>query len=325
MVVAVFPHGLIGVPLARRVLFREPNSVSSFYQHLVFSRAPSRALSRRLAAIAMTTAAPDAASPSMITSEKEELEFWQRVTAHQKTAQRLSASEEARIVVDQCLSAFLSTFSKKFEGFPYTSYVDYAADEDGSLILSVSSLAPHRKDLEEYQKCSLLIMKDKLDRSDILVTYMGEASEVPELEVKKARDVFLSKHPQAFWVDFGDFKFMRVQPRMIRYASGIVSPFNRTGEFSGEDLTHANLDPIAQFSIPIVTHMNKDHADDTKRIVEKAIGINVESARIIDLDTLGLNVQVVFQSKPIKLRVPFPRPAQDRKDVKNLIVQMLKG
>lgn len=30
-------------------------------------------------------------------------------------------------------------------------------------------------------------------------------------------------------VDFGDFKFMRIQPRFIRYASGIVTPFNRTG------------------------------------------------------------------------------------------------
>ncbi|MCO5579793.1 hypothetical protein L7F22_033655 [Adiantum nelumboides] len=325
MVVAVLSRGVIGFPLARRVILCKPNSDSSLQHLLSHSSAPSRPLSRRLAAVTMTTAAPDAASPSMTASEKEELEFWQCVTAHQKSARKLSLSEEARIVVNQCLSAFLSTFSQKFDGFPYASYVDYAADEDGSLILSVSSLAPHRKDLEENRKCSLLIMKDKLDRSDILVTYMGEATEVPDLESNKVRDLYLSKHPQAFWVDFGDFKFMRVQPKMVRFASGIVSPFNRTGEFSGEEFTDANLDPIAQYSVPIATHMNKDHAGETMRLVEKAIGFKVESAKIIDLDTLGLNVQVIFQSKPIKLRVPFPRPAQDRKDVKSLIVEMLQG
>lgn len=34
---------------------------------------------------------------------------------------------------------------QRFEGFPYGSFLDYAADQDGSLILSISSLAPHRK------------------------------------------------------------------------------------------------------------------------------------------------------------------------------------
>lgn len=310
-------RGLVALPLARHALLHSQRSPPFFL------RPPSRPLlHRRLVAIAMTTANAD---PPLTGSEKEESEFWQRVMVHQKGAAKLSAIEEARTVVDQCSSGLLSTFSQRFEGFPYGSFLDYAADQDGSLILSISSLAPHRKDIEENRRCCVVIMKDKLDRSDVLVTYMGEALEVSELEQQKVRDVFLSKHPEAFWVDFGDFKFMRIQPRFIRYASGIVTPFNRTGDFSGEDFSHASVDPIARFSTPIATHMNKDHADETKSMVEKAIGIKVENARIIDLDTLGLNVQVVFHGKPVKLRVPFPRPAADRKDVKTLIIQMLEG
>lgn len=318
-------RGLIALPLARHALLHSPRS-APFFLHHSLSRAPSRPLLRkRFGAIAMTTAAADAAPPPLTASEKEESEFWQRAMAHQKGAAKLSVIEESRIVVDQCSSAVLSTFSQRFEGFPYASFLDYAADQDGSLIISISSLAPHRKDLEENRRCCCLIMKDKLDRSDVLVTYMGEALEVSELEQQKVRDVFLSKHPEAFWVDFGDFKFMRIQPKQIRFGSGIVTPFNRTGDFSGEEFSHANLDPIAGFSKPIATHMNKDHADVTKSMVEKAIGIKVENATIIDLDTLGLNVQVIFHGKPVKLRLPFPRPAVDRKDVKTLIIQMSEG
>ncbi|KAH7353013.1 hypothetical protein KP509_19G075100 [Ceratopteris richardii] len=321
---AVVPRGLFAAPLAYRV-FGCPSRLQSLSRPSAIWSSRQYPLGRRLPAFAMSTVAPDSASSSMSTNEKEESEFWKRVVDHQNAAKRLTGIEEARIVVDQCQNGYISTFSQRHEGFPYGSYIDYAADNDGSLIISVSSLSPHTKDLEANPNCCLLIMKDKLDRSDILVTYMGKALEVPDHELNKARDVFLSKHPHAFWVDFGDFKFMCIQPEKIYYASGIVSPFNRTGEFSGDEFRQTKLDAISQFSTPIAVHMNKDHSEETKQIVEGSIGVKVESAKIIDLDTLGLNVQVVFQGKPIKLRVPFPRPAESRKDVKDLIVKMLEG
>lgn len=283
------------------------------------SASRSRPSYRRLAAMAT------AAAPSQTASEKEEVEFWERVTIHQKVAARLTTIEESRTLVDKSLSAFLSTISQRYEGFPHVSFLDIAADEDGSLIIAVSSLAPHRKDLEKAPKCCLLIMKDKLDRSDVLVTYIGEAVEVSEPEQKRVRDVFLSKHPEAFWVDFGDFKFLRIEPKHVRYATGIVTPFNATGEFSGDAFRSAKVDPIAQFSAPIAAHMNKDHAEETQLMVERALDVKVDRAKIIDLDRLGLNIQIGFQGKPIKLRIPFPRPAEDRKDVKTLIVQMVEG
>ncbi|PON32524.1 FMN-binding split barrel [Parasponia andersonii] len=74
-------------------------------------------------------------------------------------------------------------------------------------------------------------------------------------------------------VDFGDFQFLRVEPKVVRYVSGVATALLGSGEFSNEEYKAAKVDPIAQFSKPVATHMNKDHADDTKVIVQHSTSI----------------------------------------------------
>nr|GMC79464.1 FMN-binding split barrel [Ipomoea batatas]GMC82076.1 FMN-binding split barrel [Ipomoea batatas]GMC86164.1 FMN-binding split barrel [Ipomoea batatas]GMC88753.1 FMN-binding split barrel [Ipomoea batatas] len=71
--------------------------------------------------------------------------------------------------------------------------------------------------------------------------------------------------------------------------------------------------------------MNKDHTEDTKLIVQHSTSVPVEFAYILDVDSLGFNVKAGYQGSTFKLRVPFPRQAVDRKDVKMLIVEMLQA
>lgn len=96
-------------------------------------------------------------------------------------------------------------------------------------------------------------------------------------------------------------------------------------EFSKEEYQAANVDPIAQFSKPVASHMNRDHAEDTRIIVQHSTSIPVASAYMLDLDSLGFNVKAGYQGNTFKLRIPFPRRAEDRKDVKTLIVEMLQA
>lgn len=142
-------------------------------------------------------------------------------------------------------------------------------------------------------------------------------------------------------VDFGDFQFLRIEPKVVRYVSGVataslasaglyalwflyfqcLSSFQDVcsmnilvyllllfifSEFSSEEFRTAKVDPIYQFSKPITvcpsesiicswsisfllaislnyvglgfffqSHMNKDHADDTKLIVQHSTSIPV--------------------------------------------------
>ena len=52
---------------------------------------------------------------------------------------------------------------------------------------------------------------------------------------------------------------------------------------------------------------------------------DVDSAQLVALDRLGFMVQVTRLGQTFKLRLPFPRAAADRKDVKSLIVEMTQA
>ncbi|KAF6150175.1 hypothetical protein GIB67_023130 [Kingdonia uniflora] len=218
-----------------------------------------------------------------------------------------------------------ASISLKYDGYPSGSMVDFACDVDGTPILAVTSLAVHTKDLLACSKCSLLVAKDPEDKTDLVITLHGDAILVPEKDRDAIRTTYLRRHSNAFWVDFGDFQFMRIQPKVVRYVSGVASSFLGTGEYDKNDFQAAKVDPISQFSVPVMSHMNKDHTEDTKAIVQHSTKIQVDSAYMLDLDSLGFNVKAGYQGETFKLRISFPRRAEDRKDVKLLIVEMLKA
>uniref|UniRef100_A0A0D3GSP0 DUF2470 domain-containing protein n=1 Tax=Oryza barthii TaxID=65489 RepID=A0A0D3GSP0_9ORYZ len=204
------------------------------------------------------------------------------IRAHQEKAARLPPVEEIRTILDQSVRGVLATHSQGHVGYPSGSMVDFACDQDGSPILAVSSLAIHSKNLSENPKCSLLVAKDPEDRTDTVITVYGDATPTKkkmQYEVHTYEDI-------------------------LRH-------------FGAAEFKEAKVDPISQFSTPITSHMNKDHSDDTKLIVDFAY--------MLDVDSLGFNVKAGYDGSVLKLRIPFPRRAQDRKDVKTLIVEMLQA
>ncbi|CAA6659093.1 unnamed protein product [Spirodela intermedia] len=247
------------------------------------------------------------------------------IRAHQGAAARLSPVEEIRTFLNRSSRGALSTFSKDNAGYPSGSMVDFAWNHDGSPLLSVSGLAVHAKNLQANPKCSLLVAKDPEDRTDLVVTLYGDAIYVSENEQEAARASYLKKHPGAFWVDFGDFRFVCIEPKSVRFVSGVATALLGSGEFTAEEYRAAKVDPISEFSSPIISHMNKDHAEETKAIVRHSTSVQVDFAYMLDVDSLGFNVKAGYQGDTLKLRIPFPRQAVDRKDVKNLIVEMLQA
>lgn len=300
-----------------RFLYSNHNN-NATYNYLL-SPSPSKSF------LSVTSTLPLLAMASQNESSGDEVNIFQLIQVHQEKAARVSPIEDVRTLLHYSLRGVLSTFSQKYEGYPSASMVDFACDAYGSPILAVSNLAVHTKDLLATSRCSLLVARDPEDRTDLVVTVHGDAVPVPETEKEGIRATYLARHPKAFWVDFGDFQFMRIEPRIVRYVTGIATAILGSGEFSNEEFRTAKVDPIYQFSKPITLHMNKDHAEDTKLIVQHSTSVPVDFAYMLDVDSLGFNVKACYQDNNFKLRVPFPRRAVDRKDVKALIVEMLQA
>ncbi|KAL6509117.1 hypothetical protein OROGR_023224 [Orobanche gracilis] len=168
-----------------------------------------------------------------------------------KKASKLAPIEQTKTILHHSSRGVLSTFSLKYEGYPSGSMVDFACDAYGSPCLAVSNMALHTKDLLANPRCSLLVSKDPEDRTDLVIVVHGDAIRVSETDKEAVRTAYLARHPNAFWVNFGDFQFLRIEPEVVRYVSGIATALLGSGEFTKEEFKIAKVDHIYQFSKPI--------------------------------------------------------------------------
>ena len=77
--------------------------------------------------------------------------------------------------------------------------------------------------------------------------------------------------------------------------------------------------------------MNEDHEEATLAMIKHYIGIEVEAAKIVAMDSLGMDIVVARtprggdQPQQFKIRLPFEEPVKERKDIKDQIVKMTQA
>ena len=252
----------------------------------------------------------------------------ERVQQHQASAPRLTSQQDARTIVEYATGfAVLSTIAKNMPGFPAGAVVGFATDDKGLPFFCFSSLSSHTQDLlqePENAPASLTITaKNFKGAADGRVTLMGRIRKCSSDEAGPLREVYLAKHPNAFWVDFGDFTWFRMhQLEAVRFVGG----FARAGKVTADEYLSTAPDTIQAFADPVLGHMNEDHMDSNIAMVEHHIGLDqVDKATLVGLDCLGLTVLCERLGQSFKLRLPFSRAAEDRKDVKALIVELSRA
>lgn len=262
-------------------------------------------------------------SDSQATEDDVEFSTFVRKVKEQPS---LSIAELARTVVDTSRSAFLSTVSTSAPGFPSASIVEFASDTDGRPILALSTLAAHTRNLEQDGRCSLLIPEKKsMELVNARVTLTGTVVMHKDKESTAGiRDIYLKKHPDSYWVDFDDFRFFRMDSiDSVRYVTNSATAFAKTGTVSGSEYMQAVVDPIAIFSEPICRHMNEDHMNANIEIFKHAYGLEVDKVQLRRLDRLGMDFVITFKGQDLfGARLAFPRPAKDRKHVRELVIEM---
>ena len=199
-------------------------------------------------------------------------------------------------------------------------------------------MSGHTTDILKDPRCSLTIAdKNFKGAADGRVNLMGNCNRVKDPdEIEEVREMYMKKHPGAFWANFGDFFFYRMEIEAIRFVGG----FARAGAVTPEDYKEASPDPIVPFGGAIADHMNDDHMSSTLAMVKHYIpslgGDNyVQEALINRVDSLGMDIKISVdpedndtlpgQPKQFKVRLPFPEPVTERAAVKTAIVQMTQA
>lgn len=236
-------------------------------------------------------------------------------------------AERARTLLVQALQGAVATQCQRHPGFPFASLMPYALDEEGRPIILVSRLAVHTQNLERDDRASLLVTEPELDDRNPLglarVTLLGrfrDAAEEPN-SAGGAREAYLARHPEsAYWVDYPDFGFRRMDVENVYYVGG----FGVMGWVTGEDYRLAEPDPLRDAARSIIDHMNDDHAD-ALALLARAEGLDgVEEAVMTAVDRLGFHLRVRTAEGMRGTRIGFSGEARDASRVRELLVAQVQ-
>eukprot|EP00640_Fibrocapsa_japonica_P003250 CAMPEP_0113935316 /NCGR_PEP_ID=MMETSP1339-20121228/2474_1 /TAXON_ID=94617 /ORGANISM="Fibrocapsa japonica" /LENGTH=336 /DNA_ID=CAMNT_0000937413 /DNA_START=44 /DNA_END=1054 /DNA_ORIENTATION=+ /assembly_acc=CAM_ASM_000762 len=262
--------------------------------------------------------------PRQAEMSEEDRAVMEKISAHQKEAARLSTAEDIRTLLQYSTGfGVISTISKN-TGFPSGSVVGFALEDSGMPVFSFSGISQHTQDLLVDPRCSLTVTsKDFKGAADGRVSITGTLERVSDPEAAAAvKETYMKFHPNAFWVQFGDFSVFRMKELVeCRFVGG----FARAGSCTPEEYAAAKPDEVTSYAPGVMKHMNDDHADSTVAMVNHFIGVEVEEAEIVAMDRLGMQVKVTRKGEMGKLRLPFVRPIESRKDIKDVIVEMTRA
>lgn len=148
---------------------------------------------------------------------------------------------------------------------PFASMVRYSQAQDGTLVLLLSDLAQHTKNIKEISRASLMIMAhQQVQTSD--VSRVSLQGEITPIDAGSAHYVqrYYSYYPEAQkYIQALDFNFYRLTVEQVYWIGG----YGKVSQYTGNDIN--SLPFSIEDERRMIEHMNKDHADAIQHYCDK--------------------------------------------------------
>ena len=209
-------------------------------------------------------------------------------------------------------AAILSTMSKKYEGYPFGSFITYVSDKNRTLLMYTSDIAQHTKNLKTNSKACVTIFKldteyDKQNSSRL--TLMGDLKDVSEDSVEECQERFVKFLPESKkYSSMHDFKFYKLEISRIRWIGGFgdiawLNPKN----WQDDQPRWAKDEKM------MIDHMNDDHANVLQSALHAQHGIKDKKVNMIALSIDGYYVESKEDIYFISFEAPVFKPLDYRK------------
>ena len=235
-----------------------------------------------------------------------------------------SYAERARTLVYLGRMGTLSTLSVKHPGHPFGSLMPYALDGIGRPLFLISTMAMHTQNLQADPRASLLVTQPGWSgdpQAAGRVTLMGETVRLADTDASQARRSYLARHPNAaYWVDFEDFGFYRLEVGGVYFVGG----FAAMDWIAAEEYLAARPDPLADAAAGIIEHMNRDHPDALAIFARVLGGAAADEASMVAVDRLGFKLRVRSGSRLHSVRIGFPREVTTAEACRAVLIEMLR-
>lgn len=236
-----------------------------------------------------------------------------------------SHAERCRTLVASASRGALSTLAADPPGYPYGSVASYGLDDRGNPLFFVSLMAEHTQNAMRDPRASLLVTEPVPDGADPLasgrVTLLGLLSTVAEDDRPTVRDRYLAANPaSAYYIDFGDFTFYRLDVESIRYVGG----YGRMSWVDAGVYAVAEPDPLAAPSAGIIAHMNADHAAAQVLFCRHLAGRpDTTEATMSAVDRYGFEMIAVSPAGRAAVRLGFPEECTTGDEVRQAMVTLV--
>lgn len=224
----------------------------------------------------------------------------------------MSTAREARQLLRSHRYGALCTLSHKFDGHPFGSITPYLVDHDGSLLIFISTLAEHTKNIQHDPRVSLIThnQNDTRIQTQGRVTLVGAAHFVAERE--QAGKYYLRYFPETqTYMEMHDFSFYRIVPIAIRYIGGF-------GNIHWAKMENYAVPPypLIEQEEDVIAHMNADHKDSMRSYCKHFHQHEATDVEMLGIDSDGFDVRADGRV----LRFDFPEPVLDAQQARQALV-----
>ena len=178
----------------------------------------------------------------------------------------------------------LSTYCNKNPGFPYGSFLPYVHINQFDILILISDIAEHTKNLDKFKNFSFVINEDnyKSPFEARRLCLQGIAKKTNQKEFRLRYERFFPD--SLMYRDFTDFNCWLLEVKYIRYIGGFGTMFwenVKVNEFESE---------IYKFENEILEHINQDHQDALINYVEFYHNKKNTNNKLIGFDSIGINI-----------------------------------
>ncbi len=186
-----------------------------------------------------------------------------------------------------CREGVLSTVSKKYEGYPFGSFVTFISGADRSIIFYASDIAQHTINLKNNSKaCITLFNLSEGDKQDSArLSLMGDVKKIDK-DVEEISRQFIEFFPESSqYSNMHDFNFYSLNISQVRWIGGF-------GKIAW--LSSTNWNPIRPKWLKqeksMIEHMNEDHSNSIVSTLNAKLGIKDKHAKMLRLTMDGYYV-----------------------------------
>src|SRR5581483_11524023 len=237
----------------------------------------------------------------------------------------LDRAAPARALIQEEQHGVLCTLSQKISGWPFGSVTPYAIAQNGEPILLISEIAEHTRNLRAEPRMSLFIQDSAFlndTQSGRRITLMGMAAPVSDEENDDAKQRYLSRFPNAAqYFQVHDFTLFKILTTYVRYIGGFGEIYWLEPH---EVLINSANNLLSSQSAGICDHMNADHANALILYAKAFANLDVDGARMMDVDPYGFEMIVDQSGVSQTIRIRFPKPVTTTDEVRQATIAMLK-